>query len=134
LSLVTLTSSTVMAASHAERRNCHKNREYWNLITIHNIAPYDLIYRFANSKSAGNEYGIEQSSTDLYHSGVGDARVTIVLSGCTERNLNGGCTTYTQHALPGIYNAEQISTINFKSVFDVEITCLDGSSTSCLAK
>ncbi|MBX9585865.1 MAG: hypothetical protein K2X50_01275 [Gammaproteobacteria bacterium] len=126
-----LLCSSVMAANHKTGRDCcKKNRDYWNPITVHNYAPYSVTYSF----NSGVDYNLDRSETDIYHSGAGDARAYLVIRGCTERNADGYCLTATSHMFPEYYNAEKIATINIKSVFDAEIICIDGTTTSCIIK
>lgn len=128
--LFALLSSSVMAANHKTGRDCCKKRDFWNPITVHNYAPYSITY----SINSGVAYNLDRSETDIYHSGTGDARAYLVLSGCTERNADGACLTYSSHMLPEYYNAEKIATINIKSILDAEIICIDGTTTSCIIK
>lgn len=125
-----LSSSAVLAHPGAAGNVSNKNRSYWNPITIHNYAPYSIRYAFNND----NFYNLDRSETDVYHSGIGDKRAFFVVAGCTEVNANGECMTYTSHALPDYFNAEEIGSINIRSVTDVEVICLDGTTTSCVIK
>ncbi len=108
----------------------NKHRDYWNAITIHNSAPYAVYYSFNDDV----DYVLDRNQTDTYHSGIGDTRAWFILRGCTEVNANGECLTYVHHAFPEYYDAEKIAKIEIKSVFDAEITCLDGGKTSCVIK
>lgn len=125
-----LSSSSALAHHKSAGDGCRKHRDYWNPITVHNYAPYAVYYSINNDV----DYLLDRSETDIYHSGVGDSRAYIVLRGCSERNANGECVTYISHMLPEYYNAEKIATINIKSVFEADITCVDGTATSCVIK
>jgi hypothetical protein len=110
-----------------------QDRSYLNRIMLYNDSPYAISYLFWNNSISSNTYYIQRGSTDLYHSGIGDSFAKLVFSACTEGAPYGGrCRTYEWHTLPQMYNAELISTIHIKSIYDVAVTCLDGSATSCI--
>ncbi len=125
-----LSSSSALAHHKSVGEGSHKHRDYWNPITVHNFAPYAVYYSINNDV----DYLLDRNETDIYHSGVGDQRAFIVFRGCSERNPNGECVTYISHMLPDYYNAEKIATINIKSVLEADITCVDGTTTSCVIK
>ncbi len=105
---------------------------YWNPITIHNYAPYGIIYRFTLEELPNALYIIYKDGTDIFHSGVGNKRSWFGVQACTLNDEKGKCILYTRHFLPNPYNAEKIATINIKAVDDVEVICHDGTSTSCM--
>ena len=110
-----------------------QDRSYLNRIMLYNDSPYTISYLFWNNSIPSSAYYIQRGSTDLYHSGIGDSAAILVFSACTEATPYGGpCRTYEWHILPQMYNAELISTIHIKSIYDVTVSCLDGSATSCI--
>lgn len=121
------------ASSSASAFATGQDRSYLNRIMLYNDSPYPISYLFWNKSMPSNLYSIQRGSTDLYHSGIGDSAAILVFSACTEATPYGGaCRTYERHILPQMYNAELISTIHIKSIYDVAVTCLDGSATSCI--
>ena len=134
LSLCGIMGSTVAVAHNASSQDQLKNRAFWHPITIYNHAPYDIGYAVYAEGHMNSGFYIRTSSSDVYHSGFGDKRAMFAVSACVEYNPNGVCTHLVSRALPNYYNVEEIATIDIKSVYDVEVICVDGSTTSCMLK
>lgn len=126
---VSLSVSTAIFASQAEQS---KVRSFWNPVMIYNDAPYDIEYAFY-SPTGGHFYFVERGKTDVYHSGVADKRVSLLVAACTEVNNQGKCVNVITHVAPGYYNAELIKAIHVNSVYDAKVMCYGGVA-SCMLK
>jgi hypothetical protein len=114
--------------------NNNETRSRGNPVTLYNDTPLDMNYMFVSKSTRGfGVFSIDSGATDIYHSGFGDSHARLYLGACLERGSSGyACLTHISNIIPQIYNAELISKIHIKSLYEIEVTCLDGGSTSCL--
>jgi hypothetical protein len=113
----------------------HNNnaKAYWNAITLYNGSPYKIYYTFSTLFTFwpwNKTYTIKPGETDVYHSGIGDTDAYLSIRGCSKESADGECLTVVSREYH--YNSELIKSIKIKSLLDIEITCLDGGSTSCV--
>jgi hypothetical protein len=130
---VVIAVMSLPAMASTEGMNAAQERSFWNPVMVYNDAPYDVQYS-VNSAIAGQFYYLNKGARDVYHAGINDTRVYLVVGACTEVNKAGECASVITHRFPNLYNAELISAIRIKSVANVVVTCLDGGATSCLVK
>lgn len=109
-------------------------RSRGNPVTLYNDTPLDTNYMFVSKSTRGfGVFSIDSGKTDIYHSGFGDTHARLYLGACVEKSPSGmTCTTFISNIIPQIYNVELISKIHIKSLYEIEVTCLDGGFTSCL--
>lgn len=137
--LVLFTSASIEALAAPKQSDSDVNRAYWNPITIKNNTPYDIAYTMhSRSYLADMRYGIKKGATDTYHSGNGDKNATMIVAVCSWMTRNGGGCSKVEpltisNCTGGVhYNAEQIKSIQINSLKSCEVTCLDGTKTSCV--
>lgn len=128
--------TSAFAAHDANQGSLSQDRYYRNSIILYNDAPYDITYTIMCAGYYVIPYSIMSGSSGFYYTGAGDTNAWLRLVGCTEFKSNGGrvsgCLSYVEHHIPQKFNAELVKSIHIKSVYDVEVTCLDGGTTSCL--
>ncbi len=127
LSLSALMCTTCIEAREVANNDSHKNRSFWNPITLNNFTPFTVKYKFGG----GFVHHISSNSPDIYHSKIFSSHQSIWFSSWTESN---GVLSISRRFLPNQYNTEKIATINIKIFNDIQVICLDGSTTSCIAK
>lgn len=126
---------SVLAITMTTPLFAHKNnaKAYWNAVTLYNESPSTIRYTFSTWLTNwpwNKTYTIKPGETDVYHSGMGDEYDVLHIRGCIKESAKGECLTYVDREYP--CNSELIKSIRIKSLLDIEITCLDGGSTSCL--
>ena len=126
---------SLLATAMATPTFAHSNnaKAYWNAITLYNESPYRIYYTFCGWFTLwpwDNTYSIKPGETDVYHSGLGDTDDYLSIRGCSKESANGECLTVVYRTYH--YNSELIKSIHIKSLMDIEVTCLDGGSTSCV--
>jgi hypothetical protein len=133
LLLTAMVGSTAIAAGNDAFTDQSTERGFWHGVTVYNDANYDVEYAMYNG-SRGKTYLVKKGGTDVYHTGVGDTRVAILVGACMLPDSNGNCSSVPKRNSLRFYNAELIQDIHIKGVYNLQVTCVDGGSTSCLVK
>ena len=114
------------------------SRDYFNPITVFNDTDYSLVYgfpylpEFQVSNMNRNDYPFKKATSEVFVNPWGNHGVQIAVAACLKRDKFGYCSDLRCGLSTQFYDLEFVKTIHIKSLYDFEVSCVDGSSTSCL--
>ena len=131
--IVTVPISVGFAANVVHDLNTKAN---WNQLEIHNNTDKPIYYKFG----IGYKYRVAPFEADRYHSKGFDSSTHFNTSSCEDEQFipEYGWFCHKKSELCNLgankYNADLIKRIDINGVNQCVVTCLDGSSSSCLLK
>jgi len=145
-SVLTAAVSFCSLTANADSQHSLEAKGNWNPVTIYNNLNTSLDYSFGFAT-----YNVKAGSTDVYHSKGGDAATKFTASRCLAYkdviNLyddgNGNLFYYTTTICvqkqtlcndQKIYNVDLMKSIQVFGVNACLVTCLDGTTTSCIVR
>jgi hypothetical protein len=113
------------------------SRDYFNKITLYNDTDYSLTYGFPEIRDGWvllttQEAWFKKGTTAVFVNIWGHHGVQIRVAACLKRDKFGYCSDLRSGLSTQYYDFDFVKTIHIKSLYDFEVSCIDGSSTSCL--
>lgn len=112
------------------------SRDYFNPITLFNDTDYSIYYGFPLigdvSPLYTGDYHFKKGTSEVFVVPWGYHGVQIGVIACLKRDKFGYCSDLRRGLSTQFYDLEFVKTIHIKSLYDFEVSCVDGSSTSCL--
>ncbi len=135
---LTFLSLAFLACSQVYAGNTNVPKLATNDIAINNICGNDIAYRVVAPSGTNNLYGVKSHKNAVYHAKTeGDHNVAFEVGEC-KRIRAGLCVEVDASSLHNInnerYDAYLVRAIQFNSITSANVICLDGGTTSCIAK
>ncbi|MDQ2994482.1 MAG: hypothetical protein M3R00_06000 [Pseudomonadota bacterium] len=135
LAFAFLISSQVYAGSSTTTKSM------FNDVAVTNSTDKDIAYRVLTPTGPNNLYGVKRGKNDVYHAKTnGDKNATFEIGECKRINkITGFCVEFDASTLHNCvndmrYDAYLVRSIQFNSLTSAVVTCIDGGTTSCIAK
>ncbi len=106
-------------------------------IIIFNHTDKNVAYQFLEpSIFPDTVYQVPMGESEIYHTKFSDEKMTLMIGICTDMG-HFSCSGYDYYSFvrctPNkLYNGNQVRSIDINSLSSCTVTCLDGTTTSCV--